>query len=105
MKHVPLEISYKILNTLHILMSRQWRSEGGQGGAAAPRRQNPTKIIASLISVIKIVQYFRIVGGGGHWWALKSYKMKMIISIVGKNIMLINNIIVYCLSPTDACEL
>ena len=37
-------------------------------------RQNPTKIIASLISVIKIVKYFRIVGGGG---ALKSYKMIM----------------------------
>ena len=27
-------------------------------------RQNPTKIIASLISVIKIVKYFGIVGGG-----------------------------------------
>ena len=28
-------------------------------------RQNPTKIIASLISVIKIVKYFGIVGGEG----------------------------------------
>ena len=49
--------------------------------------------------------------GGGHWGALKSYKMIMasplsviiIVSIVGKNIMPINNTIVYCL--TDACEL
>ena len=82
--------------------------EGGGGG-----RQNPTKIIASLISVIKIVKYFVIVGGG-HWGSLISYKMlmtpplsviKIVISIVGKNIMLINNIIVYCLSLTDACEL
>ena len=40
-------------------------------------RQNPTKLIASLISVIKIVKYFGIVGGGGHWGALKSYKMIM----------------------------
>ena len=42
--------------------------EGGE-------RQNPTKLIASLISVIKIVKYFGIVGG--HWGALKSYKMIM----------------------------
>ena len=34
------------------------RGRGGHWG-----RQNPTKIIASLISVIKIVKYFRIVGG------------------------------------------
>ena len=73
-------------------------------------RQNPTNIIASLISVIKIVKYFGI-EEEGIVGALKSYKMIMapplsvikIVSIVGKNIMLINNITVYCL--TDACEL
>ena len=78
--------------------------EGGE-------RQNPTKLIASLISVIKIVKYFGIVGG--HWGALKSYKMIMapslsvikVVKYCGQNITLINNIIVYCLSPTDACEL
>ena len=49
---------------------------GGGGG-----RQNPTKMIASLTSVIKLVKYFGIVGGikgggalrGGE--ALKSYKI------------------------------
>ena len=41
--------------------------EGGR------ERQDPTKLIASLISIIKIVKYFGIVGGG----ALKSYKMIM----------------------------
>ena len=48
--------------------------EGGIGGGG--ERQNPTKLIASFISVIKIVKYFGTVGGG-HWGALKSYKMIM----------------------------
>ena len=34
-------------------------------GGGGRERQNPTKLIASLISVIKIVKYFGIVGGGG----------------------------------------
>ena len=34
----------------------------GEGGIEG--RQNPTKIITSLTSVIKIVKYFGIVGGG-----------------------------------------
>ena len=82
----------------------------GEGALEGEERQNPTKLIASLISVINIVKYFGIGVGGG---ALKSYKMIMaplslslkLLSILGKNIILINNIIVYCLSPTDACEL
>ena len=43
------------------------------GGGGIGGHQNPTKDIASLISVIKIVKYFGIVGGG----AIKSYKMIM----------------------------
>ena len=48
------------------------------GGGCGVGRQNPTKVKASLISVIKIVKYLGIVGGG-HWGggALKSYKMIM----------------------------
>ena len=49
---------------------------GGGIGREGRERQNPTKLIASLISVIMIVKYFGIVGGG-HWGALKSYKMIM----------------------------
>ena len=48
----------------------------GEGGGIGGR-QNPTKIIASLTSVIKIVKYFGIVGGGGALGALKSHKMIM----------------------------
>ena len=40
-----------------------WRQGRGGGGWALGGRHNPTKIIASLISVIKIVKYFGIVGG------------------------------------------
>ena len=69
----------------------------------------PYHTIPYHISVIKIVKNFGIVGGG-HWGALKSYKMIMapnlsvnkIVKYCGKNIMLINNITEYCLSPTDA---
>ena len=36
---------------------------GVKGGALGGGHQNPTKVIASVISVIKIVKYFRIVEG------------------------------------------
>ena len=60
------------------------------------------KIMASPLFVIKIVKYCGI-RGGGHCRTPKSYKRKgrplsLSIKIVGKNILLINNIIVYCLS-------
>ena len=47
----------------------------GEGGIGS--RHDPTNIISSLISVIKIEKQFGIVGGGGHWSALKPYKMIM----------------------------
>ena len=80
-------------------------------------RQNPTKGNARPLSVIKIVKYCGVRGGGGgHWGALKSYKMIMapplsvikIVKYCGQKYSAykqINNIIAYCLSPTDAFEL
>ena len=61
------------------------------------------KIMASPLSVIKIVKYCGIRGGGGALRGPKILQKIMtpplsVIKIVGKNILLINNIIVYCLS-------
>ena len=47
-----------------------------RGGGVIGGRQNPTKIIVFLISVIKLVKYFGFVREG-HGGALKSYKMIM----------------------------
>ena len=52
----------------------------GEGGGGAKILQKI--MVPPPLSVIKIVMY-----------------------IMGKNIMFINNISVYCLSPTGACEL
>ena len=41
----------------------------GEGG-----RQNPTKDNGGPLSVIKIVKYCGVRGGGRHWGAPKSYK-------------------------------
>ena len=76
----------------------------GEGG-----RQNPIKLIASLFFVIKIVKYFGIGGGG-----LKSYKLIMpptlsvikIVKYCGQKYNAYKQYnCIYCLSPTDACEL
>ena len=54
------KILQKVMPAPSVMKIVKYCGVRGKGG-----RQNPTKIIASLISVIKIVQYFRIVGGGG----------------------------------------
>ena len=48
---------------------------GGGGHWGGGGRQNPAKIMAPPLSVIKIVKYYDVVGGGrGALVALKSYK-------------------------------
>ena len=84
----------------------------GEGGGA--------KILQKIMTPIKINKYCGVggvcVGGGGAGIgeALNSTKDNGALSLCviminkycgQKYILLINNIIVYCLSPTDACEL
>ena len=92
-----------------ILLSIVTSGEGG-GGA---------KILQKIMTPIKINKYCGVggvCGGGGRalgrrWNSIKdngalSLCVIMINKYCGqKYILLINNIIVYCLSPTDACEL
>ena len=68
--------------------------------------------MAPLLSVMKIVKYCGVWGGGGGAKILQKIMVppplsviKIVMYIMGKNIMFINNISVYCLSPTGACEL
>ena len=65
-------------NGATLSLSLRWlsivASEGRGGGIGEGGAKILQKIIASLISVIKIVKHFGIVVGG-YWGALKSYKM------------------------------
>ena len=74
----------------------------GEGGILGGAKILP-KIVASPLSVIKIVKYCGVRGGGGALRCAKILQKIMVpplsvIKIMGKNILLINNIIVYCLS-------
>ena len=74
----------------------------GGGHCGGGGRQNPTKNIASPFSVSKIVKYCGVRGGGGgiagRQNPAKDNGVPSFCQIVGKNILHINNIIVYCLS-------
>ena len=70
----------------------------GEGGAKILQ-----KIMASPLSVIKIVKHCGIRGGGGGIAGCQNPTKDngaplSVIKIFGKNLLLINNIIVYCMS-------